>query len=473
MTRTEADQTQPAGAPASLPAPVRLTRHVFVSFLPSSMPLLSRMNYRRELTAAFFFPLVIACVEGGVIGVLVRNAFEGVVDDVWLNFVVAGLVAAPAFANVASFVWVRMSHGLHKIRFINALQIGMIASVALIALPPRTPLGLVMICTLALSARLCYAGIVTLRATVWGVNYPRHARARVAGKLSSVQVEIVAGVGLALGIVLEVAPWAYRVSFPLLALAALIGVFSWKRVRVRGHRRLLRAERRHSGDDRPSLNPLGMAHLLRDDRRYAAYMACQMFLGLGNMMTWAPVVIVVREVFHVGYLGVILTHTVPSAIMPLCIPFWARLLDRRHVVVFRSIHSWVFVISALFAFVSVEFGVMWALVASVAAKGIALGGGQIAWSLGHLDFAPEDKASQYMAVHVTLTGFRGLLAPFLGVTLYELFEQIHPGGGAWMFVVAAVLAALGALGFAALRRAMGPDATQVGAQALPGSHTNP
>ncbi len=474
MTSTEADQTQPATTPApGLPAPVRLTRRVFVSFLPSSMPLLSRMNYRRELTATFFLPLVLAPVEGGVAGVIIKNAYQGVVPESALNYVVAALVAAPAFANVFSFFWARMAHGLDKIRFINALQIGMVLSVAAIALSPKTPVGLVVMLALVLSTRLCYAGVITLRSTVWGVNYPRGARARVAGKLTTVQVIVVAVLGYGLGEAMEWWSPAFRVLLPVGALAALVGVLSWSRVRLRGHRRLLRMERENARADRPSLNPLGIIRLMRSDRRYDAYMSCQMILGLGNMMTWAPVVIMVKDVFHYEYRAVSLTHSIPLLVMPLSIPIWSRLLDRRHVVYFRSIHSWIFVASTALVFASGVSVLLPLLVAGVVLKGVAFGGGALAWNLGHHDFAPEGRQSEYMAAHVTLTGLRGLVAPFLGVTLYELFEASAPGRGPWVFAVASAITAVGAIGFVALHRSMTRQGAESIEHDLAPTRTNP
>ena len=408
----------------------------------------------RELTAAFFFPLVLAVVEGGVSGVIVKNAYDGVVQDVLLNYVVAGLVAAPAFANVVSFVWARLAHGVDKVRFINALQIGMVVSVALLAVTPRTPLGLLMFLALVLSTRFCYSGVITLRSTVWGVNYPKGARARVAGKLTTVQVLVVALVGYTLGESMQHWAGAYRALLPLGSAVAMVGVLAWSRVRVRGRRRLLRAERAHDRREGPSFNPAAIDRVLRQDRCYDKYMTAQMLLGLGNMMTWAPVVIMVKDVFGVEYRGIALTHSIPLLIMPLSIPIWARVLDNHHVVFFRAVHSWFFMLSTLLVLASGLLVNLPLLIAGVAVKGLAFGGGALAWNLGHLDFAPEDRASEYMAVHVTLTGLRGLIAPFVGVTLYQLFETLSPGAGPWVFAVASATVFFAALGFVVLHRQM-------------------
>jgi hypothetical protein len=57
-------------------------------------------------------------------------------------------------------------------------------------------------------------------------------------------------------------------------------------------------------------------------------------------------------------------------------------------------------------------------------EGLALSGGAIAWNIGHLHFADDDKAELYMGIHVSLTGLRGLIAPFLGTLVYEYFGSV-------------------------------------------------
>jgi hypothetical protein len=73
----------------------------------------------------------------------------------------------------------------------------------------------------------------------------------------------------------------------------------------------------------------------------------------------------------------------------------------------------------------------------------------LAWNLGHQHFAPPHRDSQYMSVHVMLTGLRGLFAPFLGVAIYTAFAANgHPG---LIYAVTLGLNIAGALGFLLLR----------------------
>jgi hypothetical protein len=58
-----------------------------------------------------------------------------------------------------------------------------------------------------------------------------------------------------------------------------------------------------------------------------------------------------------------------------------------------------------------------------------------------------------MGVHVTLTGVRGLVAPPLGILLYELLEWWHTGFGIVALCVPILLVTAGGLGFVRMRAA--------------------
>lgn len=424
------------------------------SFLPSAMPAMARANYRRELVAALFLPFLLSVVDSAIIGVVVKNSYEGVVDDTLLNFVVAVITASMAFSNIVSFVWVKLSHARDKIRFINGLQVGMILMVALIGFMPRTAPGMWGVTVCVLFARFCWAGYVTLRSTVWRQNYSRNVRARVTGKTATVQVLSMAALGLGLGAAMDRDTDWFRLLLPIGCVLSLAGVWSWSRVRLRGRASLMREEvvSREAGGA-PTFNPIGMVRLLAGDRMFAGYMLCMFLLGLGNLMQTPLLVVLLREQFAMEYLGGIkITSSIPLAMMPLSIPLWARLLDRVHVIQFRKIHSWFFVVACGVTTAAVYANTPGLLMVSAVVQGLAFGGGALAWTLGHLDFAPAARASEYMGVHVTLTGVRGLIAPFVSVGAYELLQPRVEHASAIAFAMCFFLCVSGAMGFAVLAK---------------------
>jgi len=416
---------------------------------------MTRGNYARELSAIFFLPWMLSIIEGSVIGVVAKVAFENVVPATVLNFAVATLAAAPALANIVSFIWVRLSHGHDKIRFIIGLQISVATLVSSMALVPRSATGLHMLVILVIAARFCIAGVVTIRSTVWAANYPTAARARVAGKITTIQVELVALAGLLIGKAMELDEQAFHIIPPLFAGIGLIGIWRYSGIRVRGRRILRAAEKRSTeSDGAPSLNPVALWRVLTKDKRFGAFMLCQMFIGVGNLMLAPVITVMLRDRFGIGYSGVIIAHTIPLAVMPLFIPLWARLLDRVHIIWFRSIHSWIFVIAATTYFFAAAYQIPQLLYLAAIIRGTAFGGGALAWTLGHLDFAPQERASQYMGVHVTLTGLRGLIAPILGIQLYTSLEHFKPGSGSFVFLLSISIIITGALGFLLLGRTL-------------------
>ncbi len=425
------------------------------SFHPASMPRLSRGHYRRELVVWSLLPVALGAAEGGVAGVLAKSAFEGTVRPATLSLAVAVLQGAPALANVVSFLWAALGHGRNKIRLIAALQILMTLLVAMIALAPRSAAGLGLLVVGTVGARMAWAGVVTLRSTVWRANYPRHARATLAGKLATVQAILMAGTAYAIGGAMNFNPEAFRIVYPAAAGVGLIGALVYRGMRMRGHRALIKAERDGADSSISLVNPLQWRAILLGDRKFRRYMSCMFVFGGGNLMVGAPLILMLKDRFQFNEsTSVAIMTTIPLLLMPLSIPLWSRLLDRVHILQFRAIHSWAFVASTATVLIAALTMQPWLLFLGASLKGLAFGGGVLAWNLGHHDFAPVEKASQYMGVHVTLTGIRGLLAPIIGVTVYETFEWLKPGAGAGVFAICLALTVIGAVWFVLMRRTL-------------------
>lgn len=410
------------------------------------MPPLSRGLYRRELTAWIFLPVMMGAVEGGVTGVIAKNAFAGHVSEAWLNVAVAILTGAGSIASVTSFLWAALAHGQPKIQFLFRLQVLAVILVAQFAFAPRNATGLLMLVAAGLGARVCWAGVVTIRSTVWRANYPQHARANLAGRLVAVQAILLAAVSLLIAVMMEREPASMPYLYGGVAACGLVGAFLYRRLRMRGHAALLADERR-GGTRSAASNPMQMVRVLREDPAYRWYMFWMFVFGIGNIAVTAPVVIMLKDVFGYGYLaGILITTCIPLGLMRLTIPMWAHFFDRSHVLAYRVWHVWSFVacnVAYLLAAATGQVGFMWI---GALLQGVAFGGGVLAWNLGHHDFAPLQRASQYMGVHVTLTGVRGLIAPLAAVTLYNVY------GGAVVLTICVAVNAVGAVGFYALNQ---------------------
>lgn len=428
------------------------------SFHPSAMPPLARVHYRREAVAWLLISTMMGAVAAGVVGVIAKNAFAGSVSEKWLNIAVALLTGAGAYAHLSSFLWASLSHGRNKIRFLTGLQIAAAGLVAMIALAPTTGWGLVMFTVGAVLTQICWSGVVTLRSTVWRANYARNARAKMAGKIATFQAFAMAGSSLLIGLAMRTNPDAFHLLYPLAAVFGLAGAGLYSRMRMRGHRALLAAEKREEGGRSQARSLRHLWRVVRRDQPFQYYLVLMMILGFGNHMANAPLVIMLRDVFDYGYLaGILITASIPIIMMPLSIPIWAPMLDRMHIADFRAVHSWMFVLTLGVLLLAATLHLPALLWVAAVLRGLAFGGGVLGWNLGTHDFASDADASLYMGVHVTLTGVRGLVAPILAVGLYHQLNTYRDGAGQWVFAVCLGLVIIGAIGFVLLKRRMAAD----------------
>ena len=181
--------------------------------------------------------------------------------------------------------------------------------------------------------------------------------------------------------------------------------------------------------------------------------------GFGNMLMEAPLIFLITREMQASYTtSLMIVMVIPMVMSLVSLPLWAIYLDRVHVAQFRARQSVLWVVVQLFTFVGAILGSITWLYVGRFIMGITRGGGTLAWQLGHNDFAPANQLSQYMGVHVTLTGLRGATAPFLGIFLYTGWEGIRWSGiGPWIFALAAAVSGLAGWGFNRLYQSMKQD----------------
>ena len=195
---------------------------------------------RRAWTLVY---LCLGTIEGGTAAVMVRSLFGGSAHGLTVDLVLGLVSAAPAWSNLASLAYARRVQGRRKVPFLRPLVVALALCVAALALVPRGGLGLVMFLLVYGTARVVWAGIDTVRSVIWSVNYPRHLRARITGRIIMNGSLAIAAVGLAIGWLLDHGGDWIRWALVAAACSGLAGARAFGRFRVRGEQRLLEAER--------------------------------------------------------------------------------------------------------------------------------------------------------------------------------------------------------------------------------------
>jgi MFS family permease len=408
---------------------------------------LAQALYRREILPWSLGGFALGLVEGATAAVLVKRGFTGHADPEVLNFAVAFVSGSPAIANMTSFAWANLAHGRGKIRLLVTLLAIFGLVVGVIGLSPRASTGLAVTVLSVIAARVIWAGILTVRSSVWSSNYPRMVLAQITGRIVIfTAMGMVIAAGLA-GIILQTRPELSRWLYALAGGAGLLAAWLYRRMRVRQAFRLQREELAASAASEVFSFRV-MRQILRSDPEYRRFMTCLAFYGAGNLMIGAQLVILYSDQLHIpAALQVGILTIVPLLCIPLFTPMWARLFDAGHVIEFRARQCWVLIGAMTVVIAAVFTGTIWLLWVAAVLFGIATAGANLGWNLGHNDFASLGKVQQYMGVNVTLTGMRGLIAPPLGVMVYTGLERFHAGAGRFALVLPIAMTLIGAIGF--------------------------
>ena len=264
--------------------------------------------------------------------------------------------------------------------------------------------------------------------------YADQVRGRALGIINAAMFVGMMGFSYAVGRALDVNENAFRIYFPMAALSYGGGVLMF--------RRLIRAT--HAEDTREAstvpaarrlrdlLRPLShLREVLRADRVFYRYEAAFMTYGLGWMICNALLPVLATDRLKMSYTEFAASTQV---IYPLCMLLmtWPMgwVMDRLGPTRTSALSfAWLalYPIGLLVANSVALVGV------ATAFYGTAMAGVHIAWLLGPVALAPSpDRVAQYVAIHATLVGLRGIVAQGLGMAVYRL-----SGNFAVPFIVAA------------------------------------
>jgi hypothetical protein len=410
--------------------------------------------FRREIAPWTLLGLTLGLVEGATAAVLIKKTFADAGDPWMVNLAVAFVSGAPALSNVVSFVWANLAHGRARIGLMVGLQAGFAILVGLLGAAPRELSGLAFAVASILIARVVWTGILTVRAAVWSANYPRASLGRYTGRIVIVSSLAVSFAAALAAWILDHGTFDSRWLFAAGASAGLLAAWLYREARVRREFQLLAEENAAVGRSEP-FNPRMLFEILKADPHFREYMFWMGLFGGGNLMLTSQLVVIFSEQLHLSAsLQIALLSVVPLGLLPLFVPFWARMFDAGHVVVYRARQSW-----ALVASVVVITGATWfhwvpGLWVGALLLAFAYAGANLGWNLGHNDFASVGRAQHYMGVHVTLTGVRGAIGPPVGILIYQWLESLRPGTGMYSLVIPLAFVTVGAAGFSHMRRAM-------------------
>ena len=451
--KTTGQPTSPAGEPQDRPGDHSVCngraasnadhrQSAFSSFVQianwlGGLPRIARLTLRRELIATIPLAVIIGVLGSLFCGFVGRKAL-GMPD-----YLLAGLIACSMTGLLTAGLSIGFVNQRRKIKTFRRVLIAASVILITISLTPAGRLGQYIFLLQVLLAQVCVALLATLRTSIWRANYPTGQRGKIVVVIQLCLMLVSSGVIFLFTKLMDELAVPFQSLYVVSGLCGLLGAHLFSRIRIRHERQTLRNLAKRPGS-RARLFA-GMA-VLGTDKLFRKYMSWQMLNGLATLVVETVLVIIIADVFEGGWLlgGSVLT-AIPMLTTGLAGLAWARIFDRMDIFNIRVRTSLCWAISRFVLMLGVWQNDITIVMISRVLSGLAGGGGQLAWRLGHMHFAPPEKDSLYMGAHISLTGLRGIVAPFLGIYLYRL-DFLGPNG-IWLIGISGLCQVISALGF--------------------------
>jgi MFS family permease len=219
---------------------------------------------------------------------------------------------------------------------------------------------------------------------------------------------------------------------------ALAGIWVLARAPLRGAYRYLHAEPQprtwHSVFVKPVI---GFLELLRSDRDFARFENFFFMYGVAFMILAPVVPSYMVDVAGMRFEETQLAEGVLFQLGGLLLPsLWGKLMDRTGPyklcgIVFAILSLYPLLLLATPAWQALGIPLVMAVYIAKAVFGAGMAGLNVAWNLAPISFAGKADSGMYTGAHVTLTGIRAMLAPFIGALVLKHF------GYNWVFVLGA------------------------------------
>tara|TARA_B100001146_G_scaffold219035_1_gene225633 strand:- start:2019 stop:3248 length:1230 start_codon:yes stop_codon:yes gene_type:complete len=355
---------------------------------------LHRRTYKYDLWRGFFEGVLSSGIQTFALFIAIRyyNAGEG------LKSLIA---AAPFIGMILSLPLVHYTAGKGlKKSFCSAVP-SALASVCLIiaAWIPSLEFYALMITI----SYICRSAAIPYLTSIYSDNYPHLKRGASFSKPLLLTVAISSLFGLAGSLLLEINIIYFNWVFTVVGISALAKAWA---ISSMPSKVIEKTSHNH---------PFGNFEYVIKDKEFGYVLFTWFIMGFANLWVLPlRVDYVASSTYGIEaspLIVALIITIIPETIRFLFIPFWARLFDHMNFIVLRMILNVLFGMGIALFFISKNLLIIGAGSALI---GLAFAGGSIAWALWVTKYAPPEKVSAYMSVHVCLTGIRGTIGPMIG-----------------------------------------------------------
>ncbi|MSQ79471.1 MAG: hypothetical protein EXR21_07335 [Flavobacteriaceae bacterium] len=231
---------------------------------------------------------------------------------------------------------------------------------------------------------------------------------------------------LIFGRILDDHPNAYVYVYPMLGLLGLVSIYLISKIKSEQVEREFE-ELSLLGSWKNTL--VNTIDILKENKPFRDFQWGLMIYGMAFLMNLGVVALFFSQVLNLGYSQMAGYKAIGHGLSLLTFPLFGLLLDRNDPRKFGTISftlAAVFfgflILSAFFPFSFNVWGqqVLLFVVVGYLFYGFFQSSMTILWGIGSSYFAPPNEVATYQSIHCTLTGIRGIAAPFVGTAIFTI-----------------------------------------------------
>ncbi len=399
-------------------------------FFAKRVPPKARDAYNKEAVSGVL-TAVMTGMTGPFVAIIARKTLHANAFEIGI------LSMAPLAGNLFSLLWANVMEGRPRMPFAKWSWI-VARSLFFLAICAKTSAWfVVMVAAASFVASIAAPAYSVLMKEV----YPDRERASIMAYVRVCTVSVFVVVTAVAAPLLQ--GYSYRIAFPVAALFGVAGAIVFSRI--------------------PTNDTVGAAGvridrfvrdgimILRHDRPFRWFCASIFLYGFANLLA-QPIYVIYQVDIGVNTTWAGMYSVAAAAAMTLAYFYWGTYIDRKGPQTAVLLQMLCTVAIPLIYCVS---GRPWMLLWTAVVSGIVSAGVELSYFNGVLRFAPHERITHYHGVFLSLMGFRGLFAPFVGAALYR--AGALSAHGVFLLSAGLILVAAGIHGWGIRNYAVAPQ----------------
>jgi hypothetical protein len=240
------------------------------------------------------------------------------------------------------------------------------------------------------------------------------------------------------GLVLDRDYSAFRYIYPLMGLLGMISLFLFSYIKPE----VDLFQKKEGNLYKVVMNSMHNSwHILKTNKRFRDFEIGFMFYGIAFMSSSVVITLFYDKELHLNYSSAAFYKNFYNIIAIIMLPYYGRLIGKIDLRKFSIITYFFMGLMILFVALTQFFPLMvefagikfyFLFFTAYVFYGQFAASMPLLWDIGSAYFCKKEEANDYQAIHLTLTGARGVFAPLVGITLY------NAAGFFWTFVLSLV-----------------------------------